>query len=221
MFLALGVLGVRLTLAVGQSGTALTLFSVGVRHFSYEQVGWLYSLNGIIIVTLQIPISWGLRRRHLIWMALGVLCYGGAYMLFYAGTVYAVFLLAMGILTIGENIVSPLQNTVIATMASKDTRGSYFGATPPSRTRPTCSRPRSGRSSSRRAARSPSGGPPRFSAGGGPSAIFRCESGCEGFRSPTPRGSRSPRAAPGGPPRGTPGVAIGRVGGQNRLCRTA
>jgi len=127
-FLALGVLGIGLTLAAGQFGTALTLFSVGVRHFSYEQVGWLYSLNGIIVVTLQMPISWGIRRRQLVWMAVGTLCYGGAFMLFYAGTAYAAFLVAMGVLTIGENVVSPLQNTLIASLASGDRRGSYFGA---------------------------------------------------------------------------------------------
>ena len=127
-FLAFGVLGVGLTLAAGQFGTALTLFSVGVRHFSYEQVGWLYSLNGVVVVTLQMPIAWGLRRRHLVWMAVGTLCYGAAYMAFYVGTLYAAFLVAMGVLTIGENIVSPLQNTIVAAMARKEDRGSYFGA---------------------------------------------------------------------------------------------
>ncbi|MGP8077870.1 MAG: MFS transporter [Thermoplasmata archaeon] len=128
MFLALGLLGIGLTFAAGQFGTALSLFSVGVRHFSYEQVGWLYSLNGIIVVTLQMPISWGLRRRHLQWMAIGTLCYGAAFLMFFAGTVYAAFLIAMGVLTIGENIVSPLQNTIVAALASKEDRGSYFGA---------------------------------------------------------------------------------------------
>jgi len=127
-FLALGVLGIGLTLAAGQFGTALTLFSVGVRHFSYEQVGWLYSLNGIIVVTLQMPVSWGIRRRQLLWMAVGTLCYGAAFMLFYAGIAYAAFLVAMGVLTIGENIVSPLQNTLVAALAAEDRRGSYFGA---------------------------------------------------------------------------------------------
>lgn len=127
-FLAFGMLGIGLTLASGQFGTALTLFSVGVRHFSYEEVGWLYSLNGIVVVTLQMPISWGVRRRHLLWMAVGTLCYGGAFLLFYAGTLYAVFLVAMGILTIGENLVSPLQNTLVAALAREDHRGSYFGA---------------------------------------------------------------------------------------------
>jgi MFS family permease len=128
MFLALGVLGIGLTLAAGQFGTALTLFSVGVRHFSYEQVGWLYSLNGLLVVTLQMPISWGIRRRQLLWMAVGTLCYGGAFMIFYVGTAYAAFLVAMAVLTLGENLVSPLQNTLIAALASEDRRGSYFGA---------------------------------------------------------------------------------------------
>ena len=128
MFLALGVLGIGLTLAAGQFGTALTLFSVGVRHLTYEEVGWLYSLNGLLVVTLQMPIAWGIKRHHLFWMAIGTLCYGAAFLLFDVGTVYVVFLLAMGVLTIGENLVSPLQNTLIAALSSEDHRGSYFGA---------------------------------------------------------------------------------------------
>jgi len=127
-FLALGFLGIGLTLAAGQFGTALSLFAVGVRHFSYEQVGWLYSLNGVIVVVLQMPISWGLRRRHLLWMGIGTLLYGAAFLLFFVGTIYAVFLVAMGVLTIGENIVSPLQNTIVAALARAEDRGSYFGA---------------------------------------------------------------------------------------------
>jgi MFS family permease len=128
IFLVLGLLGIGLTLAAGQFGTALSLFSVGVRHFSYDQVGWLYSVNGVVVVVLQMPIAWGIRRRQLLWMAVGVLCYGAAFLMFYAGTIYAVFLVAMGVLTIGENIVSPLQNTIIAAISSEDTRGTYFGA---------------------------------------------------------------------------------------------
>ncbi|HTP56020.1 MAG TPA: MFS transporter [Thermoplasmata archaeon] len=128
LFLAFGALGVGLTLAAGQFGTALSLFSVGVRHFSYEQVGWLYSLNGILVVTLQMPIAWGLRRNHLGWMAVGTLAYGAAFLLFYAGTEYVVFLIGMAVLTLGENLVSPLQNTIVAALSTEEDRGSYFGA---------------------------------------------------------------------------------------------
>ncbi|HUI38268.1 MAG TPA: MFS transporter [Thermoplasmata archaeon] len=128
IFLSLGLLGIGLTLATGQFGTALSLFSVGVRHFSYAQVGVLYSLNGIIVVTLQLPIAWGIRGHHLQWIAVGTLCYGAAFLLIDAGAAYAVALVAIGILTIGENLVSPLQNTTVAAVASSDARGSYFGA---------------------------------------------------------------------------------------------
>ena len=127
-FLALGALGIGLTLAAGQFGTALTLFSVGVRHFSYEQVGWLYSLNGVIVVTLQMPIAWGVRRHQLLWMSVGTLCYGSAFLVFDAGTAYVAFLTGMTVLTVGENVVSPLQNTLVSELATEETRGSYFGA---------------------------------------------------------------------------------------------
>jgi len=101
---------------------------VGVRHFSYEQVGVLYSLNGVIVVLLQMPIALGIRRHHLEWIAVGTLCYGAAFLTFNYGFAYAAFLAGIVVLTIGENIVSPLQNTTIAAVAPRDARGSYFGA---------------------------------------------------------------------------------------------
>jgi MFS family permease len=61
-------------------------------------------------------------------MAVGTLCYGGAFLIFFAGTAYAAFLVGMAVLTLGENVVSPLQNTLIAALATEDRRGSYFGA---------------------------------------------------------------------------------------------
>jgi MFS family permease len=128
MFLALGVLGIGLTVATSQFGTALSLFSVGVRHFSYEQVGILYSLNGVIVVAFQMPMALGIHSRHLTWMALGSLCYGVAFLILDAGALYAAALVAIVVLTLGENLVSPLQNTTVAAVAPDRDRGSYFGA---------------------------------------------------------------------------------------------
>ncbi len=128
--LAFGVLGFGLTLAVQQFGTALALFTSSVRGLTYDQIGWLYSVNGLLVVLLQLPIARQitLRKRYLRWMATGSILYGLSFLIFYAAPIYLVFVIGMGILTIGEDIVSPLQNVVVAAMASSEKRGSYFGA---------------------------------------------------------------------------------------------
>lgn len=128
LLLLVGVLGFGLTVASGQFGTALSLFSAGVRHLTYEEIGLLYSVNGILVVTLQFPISSRVTGHYLSWMAVGTLLYGLAFLLFDIGPTYSVDILAMAVLTLGEDLVSPLQNVIVASISGRDRRGSYFGA---------------------------------------------------------------------------------------------
>ncbi len=128
LLLTLGLLGAGLAVVSGQFGTPLALFLEGVRGYSYAGIGLLYSLNGILVVTLQIPISWNLRRRPLIWMAVGTAFYAVAYFVFEAGAAYAVSLLAISLLTLGEDIVAPLQSSLVAGLSGRKGRGSYYGA---------------------------------------------------------------------------------------------
>ncbi len=128
VLVSFGVLGVGLTLATQQFGTALALFSRGVQGLSYSQVGLLYSLNGLFVVLLQLPISWAIRHRYLEWLAVGSLLYGSSFLLFLGGGGYALDLAGVGVLTLGEDVVSPLQNSIVAGMSGAEERGSYFGA---------------------------------------------------------------------------------------------
>jgi MFS family permease len=125
--LAFGLLGVGLTLATQQFGTALALFAKGVQGLSLEQVGFLYSVNGLFVVLLQIPISGLLRDRPLGWMAVGTLLYGGSFLIFLEGGAYLADLVGVMVLTLGEDIVSPLQNSILADRSRPQDRGSYFG----------------------------------------------------------------------------------------------
>ncbi len=128
LLLALGLLGAGLALVSGQFGTPLALFLEGIRGYSYAGIGLLYSLNGILVVTLQIPISWNLRRRPLLWMAAGTTFYAVAYLVFEVGAAYAISLLAISLLTLGEDVVSPLQSSLVSGLSGRKGRGSYYGA---------------------------------------------------------------------------------------------
>ncbi len=128
LLLTLGLLGAGLALVSGQFGTPLALFLEGVRGYSYAGIGLLYSLNGILVVTLQLPISWNLRRRPLLWMAAGTGFYAVAYLVLEAGAAYGVALMAISLLTVGEDIVAPLQSSLVAGLSGRRGRGSYYGA---------------------------------------------------------------------------------------------
>ncbi|EQD53748.1 Major facilitator superfamily MFS-1 [mine drainage metagenome] len=112
-----------------QFGTPLTLYLVDVRQLPLSEFGYIYAINGALVVLMQIPISrWIERTRHyLVWLAGGTLLYGIGFVLFGLGAAFPIFAAAMIILTLGENSTSPIQQTVVSNFAGPQRRGSYFG----------------------------------------------------------------------------------------------
>lgn len=93
-----------------------------------EWVGYLFSLNGLMIVCLQIPVSrrvldWGLQRcAHL-----GVLLTGAGFLWLNAGTGVLWAVLAMVTLTFGELLISPTFSQLIMQRSEGRLRGRYMG----------------------------------------------------------------------------------------------
>ena len=121
---------VGLAVLMNQFSSPLTLFLGSVRAVPLTEFGLIYSLNGILVVVLQLPFSRLIERhrQYLLWMAGGALTYGAAFLLFDAAGAFPAYLLAMGVLTLGEDIVSPTQQSLVANFAGTERRGSYFGA---------------------------------------------------------------------------------------------
>ncbi len=119
-----------LAVLMNQFGTPLALFLGSVRSVPYSEFGLIYSLNGALVVLLQLPFARliDVRRDHLAFMAGGTLTYGTSFLLFDLAHVFPAYLLAMGVLTVGEDIVSPTQQSLVAGFSGPERRGSYFGA---------------------------------------------------------------------------------------------
>lgn len=119
-----------LAVLMNQFSTPLALFLGSVRSVPYTEFGLIYSLNGALVVLLQIPISRLIERRgpYLGWMAAGTLTYGASFLLFDVAGSFPFYLAAMGVLTFGEDIVNPTQQSLVASFAGTEHRGSYFGA---------------------------------------------------------------------------------------------
>ncbi len=119
-----------LIVVANQFSTPLTLYLSEVRVQTLVAIGLLYAVNGFLVVALQIPLSLLMRRalRPLVWMGWGATLYGLGFLGFGIGSTFGVFAVAMAVLTVGENLTSPVQQTLVARFGGPARRGSYFGA---------------------------------------------------------------------------------------------
>lgn len=127
-FLSLMIVIAGLTVLSDQFGSTLTLFMGGVRQLPYFQMGLVYSLNGVMVVTLQPLVTRLVDSRGSLrgWLALGSMVYGVGYLILLAGSLPYYFA-SMGAITMGENLVTPTQQTLVSESAPLDRRASYFG----------------------------------------------------------------------------------------------
>ncbi len=127
-FLIVCILLALIWFVSGQWGTTLTLFWSKFDHLSSTLIGVLYAVNGIFVVTMQIPVNWLFRSTsdH-VRITIGGLVYSASFVAL-AFSSNILFLFAdVFFLTIGENIISPVSYSMIGKLAPHDKRGQYFG----------------------------------------------------------------------------------------------
>ncbi len=127
-FLVFTMVSLLLFVVMGQMASTLSIFAVDRVGFSTAQYGLLLTLNGLIVIFFQYPMTLALKRlakfRALI---LGCLIYGVGYLSFGWVTQFGWALGAMAIVTAGEIIHSPVTLSVIGELAPQDQRGRYMG----------------------------------------------------------------------------------------------
>jgi len=127
-FLLFTVFSLLIFIVVGQLTSTLSVFTVDRLGFSTVQYGLLLTLNGLIVVAFQYPVTVGIERmgqsKSLIF---GSLLYGLGYLsLGWVGS-FGWALGAMAIITCGEILFSPTSLAVVGALAPKELRGSYMG----------------------------------------------------------------------------------------------
>lgn len=89
--------------------------------------GSLISINAIIVVLFQF---WVIRRlekyKPLLMMAAGSLLYAIGFAMYGFVATFGLFVVAMIIITIGEMVVTPFQQSLVASFAPEDMRGRYM-----------------------------------------------------------------------------------------------
>lgn len=117
-----------LYLVVAQLVVTLSLYTVTMIGISETDLGKLFSLNGILVVVLQIPITRILRRSRLTTqLACGSLLYFFGYSMFGYLIGFHNFMLAIMIVTMGEVMISPPGMTLTSRLAPPGRVGRYMG----------------------------------------------------------------------------------------------
>jgi MFS family permease len=108
-------------------GTTLGVFLRDVHHVPESGYGLLLSLNAMMVVFLQFPISRRIERLpQMVMMSLGSALYAVGFGMFGFAQGMAAFVLGIVILTIGEMIVAPVAQAVTARLAPEQMRGRYM-----------------------------------------------------------------------------------------------
>jgi MFS family permease len=89
--------------------------------------GYIMSLNAATVVLLQFPIARRVSRyQPMMMMALGTLLYAIGFGMYGLVSTYLLFAVAMFVITVGEMVVMPVAQALVAKIAPEDMRGRYM-----------------------------------------------------------------------------------------------
>ena len=113
---------------VGQMMSTLSVFSIEQVGISKVHLGYIYTLNGVLAATLQLPIAMLIKRgRMTTALIVGSLTYSiGYFLVGFAGSFMAL-LICMTVVSIGEVMISPSGMTLVANLSPEDRKGRYMG----------------------------------------------------------------------------------------------
>ncbi|WP_287951020.1 MFS transporter [Acidiplasma sp.] len=111
-----------------QFSVSLPLYSEIVIKINVSYLGYIYAVNGLVVVIGQYPlIKLFSRFGDIITFMAGALFYALGYFIVAFSTNVIDLMLDMVIITIGENLTTPTINTVISKMVSHEKTGRYMG----------------------------------------------------------------------------------------------
>lgn len=125
------IIFVFLTMITGsvylQFSTTLSVYLNDIFGTTPRAFGYLLSLNALLVVLFQFPITiWVKKHKPILMMALGNLLYAIGLSMYGYVTSYALFLLAVIIFTLGEMVNAPVVQSLVVNIAPKDMRGRYM-----------------------------------------------------------------------------------------------
>lgn len=118
---------ILMTLVYMNMNSTLGVFLRDERGLPEIGYGALISINAIIVVALQFWLTRRLEKyKPLIMMAIGTFLYAVGFALYGFIDGFPLFTVAMIVITIGEMVVAPFQQSLVASFAPEDMRGRYM-----------------------------------------------------------------------------------------------
>jgi MFS family permease len=110
-----------------QMNSTLAVYLRDTHGIPEQWFGYILSLNAAMVVLFQFPLMrWIEKFRPMTMMVVGTLLYAVGFSMYGFTTTYVMFLLAMVIITVGEMLVSPVGQALVAQFAPEDMRGRYM-----------------------------------------------------------------------------------------------
>lgn len=105
-----------------------SVYAVDMVGISEHRLGLLYTLNGLMVVSLQIPVTRALSRFALtLQMSFGAVVYAIGYTAIGFCETFGLFAAVVAVLTLGEIIMSPAALALTSRLAPKNRTGRYMG----------------------------------------------------------------------------------------------
>lgn len=121
------LISMLLTITYMQMNNSLPVFLRDIHNITPQGYGYLLSLNAAMVVIFQFWVTRRLKNKPpMMMMALGTLLVGIGLSIYGFTSLYAIFVIAMIILTIGEMIWAPVGQALVARFAPEDMRGRYM-----------------------------------------------------------------------------------------------
>lgn len=127
VFMALIVVSILSTLMYFNMNSSMSVYLVNHRGITSAQFGYILSLNAGMVVLLQMLFTrMTARWKPMLAIAFGNLLYVIGFTMFGFVNTYEMYLLAMVIITIGEMIYAPKEQSIVANFAPEHMRGRYM-----------------------------------------------------------------------------------------------
>jgi MFS family permease len=126
-FVAFIVMSVMTALIYTNFNSTLGVFLRDVHNIPAIGYGYLISMNAVIVVIFQFWVARRLEKyKPMLMVALGTAFYGIGFGMYGITSTYTMFAIAMIVITIGEMVVSPFQQSLVASFAPEEMRGRYM-----------------------------------------------------------------------------------------------
>jgi MFS family permease len=126
-YMAYVFISILVTIVYVQMNSTMPVYLFDQHGIEPEGYGFLLSMNAAIVVIFQFWVSRRVSGKSpMIVLALGTLLYAIGFGMYGFGSTFAFFIVAMIVITVGEMVVAPVGQALVAQFSPEEMRGRYM-----------------------------------------------------------------------------------------------